>query len=61
MSIPFFSIYFLEQGTNKRKLLVELKNIKILEKDTYKMFLTCIKITTLRGKLNGMFKVSFYA
>ena len=42
------------QAGNKRKLLVELKNIKILEKDTYKMFLTCIKITTLKGRLNRM-------
>ncbi len=40
-------LYFLEQGTNRRKLIVELKNIKNLQKDTYKMFQICIRIETL--------------
>ncbi len=29
------SIYFLEQGTNKRKMLTDLKNIQLIEKSTY--------------------------
>lgn len=39
-------LYFLEQGTNKRKLITELKNIRELEKEAYKMFQVCIKIIT---------------
>jgi hypothetical protein len=29
------SIYFIEQGTNKRKLLTDLKNIQLIEKSTF--------------------------
>jgi len=44
-------LYFLEQGTNKRKLIVELKNIKDLEKESYKMFQACIKIVTREDEI----------
>lgn len=44
-------LYFLEQGTNKRKLIVELKNIKDLKKESYKMFQVCIKIVTHQDEI----------
>ena len=46
------SIYFLEQATNRQKVIVELPKIKLFEKDTCNIhfkFKTAIKITTSEG------------
>lgn len=40
------NLYFLEQGTNKRKLLIELQNIKQIDKERYQMFKDALKITS---------------